>query len=70
MILIPIVLFIFAMLIPIAFGVWGRDIARSGGLRFGFLIGFFFGILGIFTLYLMSINNKNNKCNNKCSCKK
>tara|TARA_R110000764_G_scaffold4149_1_gene17293 strand:- start:970 stop:1152 length:183 start_codon:yes stop_codon:yes gene_type:complete len=55
MYLLFIVLFLLALLIPIAFGVWGREIAKAGNLRYGFVIGFFFGILGIILLYLAAI---------------
>ena len=58
MYLLFIVLFIFVMLIPIAFGVWGKQIAEKGGLSYGFAIGFFFGILGIILLYLAAILKK------------
>lgn len=58
MYLIPVVIFLFALLIPIAFGMWGHEIANRGGLRFGFVIGFFFGILGIILLYLAAILKK------------
>lgn len=55
MYLLFVVLFLVALLIPIAFGVWGREIAQRGGLKFGFIIGFFFGIIGIILLYLAAI---------------
>lgn len=55
MYLLFVVLFLAALLIPIAFGVWGREIAKAGNLRYGFVIGFFFGILGIILLYLAAI---------------
>jgi len=55
MYLLFVVLFLVALLIPIAFGVWGREIAKAGNLRYGFVIGFFFGILGIILLYLAAI---------------
>jgi hypothetical protein len=55
MYLLFVVLFLLALLIPIAFGVWGREIAKAGNLRYGFVIGFFFGILGIILLYLAAI---------------
>jgi len=58
MYLLFVVLFIFVMLIPIAFGVWGREIAKVGNLRFGFVIGFFFGFIGIILLYLAAILKK------------
>lgn len=55
MYLLFVVLFLVILLVPIAFGMWGRDIAQRGGLKFGFAIGFFFGILGIIMLYLAAI---------------
>jgi len=58
MYLLFVVLFIAALLVPISFGVWGKQIAKKGGLRFGFAIGFFFGILGIAMLYLAAILNE------------
>lgn len=55
MYLLFVVLFLVILLVPIAFGMWGRDIAQRGRLKYGFAIGFFFGILGIILLYLAAI---------------
>ena len=58
--------FLVTMAVGVATGALGGYIAEKKGRtqRFGFIIGFLFGLIGVLGLILMSNNSKNHKSSN------